>query len=234
MEEDDFLWECAFKQEKKDRLWIIPDKEEFQLDDHPFIHQEYQIIETIEANKNESNEIKVVVKANSGDGVFDIIGGEVWEASLLLSSYLFLNKERYISVSSNFLELGSGIGLPSFILTNLLLHETRNCRLSQQQQLEQPLITLTDYESNLLENLRTIIERRYHHTRIKRQDFDEDEEEEYRPNGKLKISVSSLDWSKIAQNPHQHLLSRDDYDFLIGSALCYAPYHSQCLLEVVK
>ena len=52
-----------------------------------------------------------------GDGVMDVIGGEVWEASLLLCAYISMHRKDFLG--RRVMEMGSGIGLPSFLLIEL-------------------------------------------------------------------------------------------------------------------
>ena len=58
------------------------------------------------------NKVCVRIQEFCGDGVFSAVGGEVWEASLLLCADMIHNAVDYEGSSA--LELGAGVGLPSF------------------------------------------------------------------------------------------------------------------------
>jgi hypothetical protein len=220
MGDDEFLWDCAFIHEKKDRLWIIPDKDEFNLEQQKFVYHEYDVSSLkFEANewKGNDNCFEVTVIEKRENGIMDIIGGEVWEAAILLSSYLLLNRPNFVASNINILELGCGVGLPSFLLANMSVRNN-----SDTDDRSAPLYTFTDYEASLLSNLLTIIEKNY--SRCKKSE-----------NPNLKFSVASLDWSKCGHSMETSpSLNPNLYSFVIGSALCYAPYHAKCLLDVVQ
>jgi hypothetical protein len=267
---DDFLWDCAFINENKDRLWIIPDEEDFHLNEQEEIYQEYLVISTkydISCKWNGGHMVKVTEK-RLNNGVLDIIGGEVWEASLLLSSFLILNSSKFLD-GSNILELGSGVGLPSFLLTNMKLAHQLTTSLDSPS-----MITITDYESSLLKNLSSTIEMNYNCTEVN------DEEDvdfkfhlsndcnslngnvSHRSIGSLlQMNVCSLDWTKFQPilplafcfsdqefdncspaisteqfgifHPDHPVLQCDNYDYVIGSALCYASFHAKALFNSI-
>jgi hypothetical protein len=227
MNMDDFLWESAFMKGEKDRQWIIPDKEELSLVSEMKIYSEYDIYARKSADiLMDANCTTVKVLEKRENGIMDIIGGEVWEASLLLSSFIVLNQQSMVSSEVNILELGCGVGLPSFLLANLYLEllstSLANC----------PTYMLTDYESSLLNNLQTIVNRSYLFIDTATDSFTS-------ASPKLKLCISSLDWNQCGEKENQFensnpLLHPDHYSYLIGSALCYAPFHAHCLLNVVK
>jgi hypothetical protein len=212
---------------EKDRQWIIPDKEELSLGSETKIYSEYDIYARKSADillDSDYTTVKVLEKRENG--IMDIIGGEVWEASLLLSSFIVLNQERVVSSEVNILELGCGVGLPSFLLANLFLE------LFSTSLTNYPTYMLTDYESSLLNNLQTIVNRSYLFNDITSDGFTS-------ASPKLKLCISSLDWNQCDEKKNQFenrvsLLHPDHYSYLIGSALCYAPFHTHCLLNVVK
>lgn len=80
-------------------------------------------------------ELVLRLREVNGDGVMSGVGGDVWCAALLLSTWLLANPEvvRWLSV----LELGSGLGLCGIAAGYLAR-----------------TVTLTDYVDELLENLR--------------------------------------------------------------------------------
>jgi len=82
------------------------------------------------------------------DGVFNVVGLEVWEAALLLCAYLHKSP-----IQGRVLELGSGVGLPGFYLSTCKddedLDEDRQGNRAQGVS----QVIATDYESQILSNL---------------------------------------------------------------------------------
>jgi hypothetical protein len=267
MEGDDFLWECAFTRTVKDRLWIIPDKEELNLhyevssNSFPSRLKEYPIEglskepSSVKALKNhlQRRYVSVKVMEERGEGILDIIGGEVWEAALLLSSYIYLNRDLYLDSqeSINILELGCGVALPSFLLANLHLQRTLDNKSNTISDLR---LVLSDYEADLLINLDRIVTKSYSIKSAKAKDedlTDEDGfgelpivEQEAQPAtpANLRLAVAALDWANFSSDSVERpgvsslpeTMKHGYFDFLYGSALCYAPYHGQCLADVVE
>jgi hypothetical protein len=223
---DDFLWDCAFSKDLKDRKWIIPDREELTLEmskdqSHFYTHN---IVNSID-KETENYQIKVL-ETRKFQGVFDIIGGEVWEASLLLCSYLLLHQESFLLSDMNILELGSGMGLPSYLLLNMALR--------QRSRVERALITMTDYEPPLIENLRHVTETCY---KSQTSDTSDSPSEEA---STMQLAIGKLDWSDFeGENiddiiPSDSSAYCDNFNYVIGSALCYATFHANALFHVIK
>ena len=239
MENSDFLWDCAFIHEKKDRQWIIPDQEDFLVQDSrkQFVCEAYDIwgSKFDDQNTITSTGTSVrVLETRKYQGVLDIIGGEVWEAALLLSSYLFLNQDKFVRYGTNLLELGSGIGLPSLLLTNLYLQESlceRSVKLDLNDTGPRLFLTLSDFESSLLLNLQTIIEQNY---QLKRTTSSITLPNVEFGNRNIKLNVLRLDWTEFPLSEDCNSVTSVNYDYVIGSALCYAPFHADCLSRVIQ
>lgn len=92
-------------------------------------------------------------------GVMSTIGGEIWEASLLLCAYIVLNRDHMLYSLLNqcdcepknveVLELGSGVGLPGLLVASLL----QNWCMDTSNPHADINITLTDFDDSLLRNL---------------------------------------------------------------------------------
>lgn len=268
----DFLWESALEPQGKDRLWIIPDREDLfpynrtKEDGKTFDYTTILEKNSLEDNLGELIEVNIVEE--KGQGVMDLIGGEVWEAALLLCSYILLQKDKFLLEINSILELGAGVGLPSFLLTKLLQSQHHmNTSLHR--------ISVTDNDDVLLDNLKTTIQHFYDtqlSTSIALSQAPQTTDNTKIDKNYLSLQVCQLDWGIFERpvskesdflfnetcdaledtlHPHQTpsssavssfeyiedilspLLYHDQYDLLIGSALCYAPYHA-CLADLLK
>ena len=154
-------------------------------------------------------------------GILDLFGGEVWEASLLLSAYLIKYKAKY--VNKRVLELGSGIGLPGLLLAELMLLKDSNSSSRS--------ITLSDNDPRVIVNLSDAI--------ISQFSISGTCHETNNNNPNLELNVKLLDWRIFDDDLHQasfhgnSLAKNLDYDYIIGSALRYLPYHA-CLANLIK
>ena len=59
------------------------------------------------------------------------VGSETWEASLILSAWLYLNRNDYLKNKCNVMELGAGVGLPSIMLLKQFLNYKFDSRIRQ-------------------------------------------------------------------------------------------------------
>jgi len=117
---DDFLWDCALQSQNSSRLDIVPDYEDdmrhFCVDNerNADLGATFQLSTT---NRSEQQEINICITESRGNGVLDIIGGELWEGSLLLCVYILQHQQVFLR--PDVLELGSGVGLPGLLLAQL-------------------------------------------------------------------------------------------------------------------
>ncbi len=288
MNSDDFLWECAFQSQGKDRLWIIPDRDDLFVQQRDGLLSEQRILETMYliprgTSTSNSNVMNIRIVEQRGQGVCDVIGGEVWEAALLLSAFLlmtFWSERNNVSKPIRFLELGSGVGLPSLLLARLQqqLNDYRDDDLSSCPLWIQT-IAMTDFDPQLVGNLIKAVQiqlpvssdnepivgfhgddqclttklcvgtldweifstskdkasNEFVNVYIEESDDDfmnDSVESESNDviSGNEKLSI--LDINAIEQRIPK-TLHNDQFDILIGSALCYAPYHSNCLASLV-
>ena len=201
--DDDWLWECAFQQEESRTVaaqtkFLVPDWEE---EAHHYIsskgHQLHHTVKVCSHNHTSSiTDIDIRVVEIRGNGVLDTIGGEVWEASLLLCAYILLNPQIFLSVST--LELGSGLGLPAFLineLRSLLLHlhpvctsTTSSSSTACDQQGKRTC--LTDNDPRCIDTLIATMKSRYD------VDHNDNDEESSMPSANhCYLSVATLDWN---------------------------------------
>lgn len=237
MEEDDFLWECALlPSDANSTQFLVPG-----LLDEPknFLPNEKLLKCSTFLPDRSGDDLKmktlsIAVVEIRGNGVLDTVGGEIWEASLLLCAYILHHPLLFIHTSV--LELGSGLGLPGFLTAEL------QSLVSSNHERE---VCLSDNDPRCVENLINLVQRRYASNLI--HSSNESEEIGFRS----QLSAIDLDWSAYVKQPslqsgvvndevaislsdsNESILSNQRFQVLMGSALCYSPYHI-CLADTVK
>lgn len=149
-----------------------------------------------ESTKRPMSKIHINVREQRSEGVFDLIGGETWEAAFILSAFILKNPMLFIRKTC--LELGSGVGLPSLLLIALKLRDLDGLGS----------VILTDYEELLLENLYSSLTSQF--------------EECSMIDGGLNVRIESLDWL----SKDDTLPALGSTDIVMGSALVYQPDHA--------
>jgi hypothetical protein len=205
-EEEDFLWSCAFFSNPKDRLYIIPDGVDLDLAQNTTTFGSNTFLCAFQS-VTEIGDIKVNVTEERGHGVIDIIGGEVWEAALLLCGYIMKHLDSFLQ-SNTVLELGSGAGLPALLLVHLASRHDHTATALQR-------VLLSDYDLRVLHNLIHSINHNWA-TNITIES----------PGAALAVQVMYLDWN-CAQYPM-------NVNKAMGAALCYAPAHAVLLERVIR
>lgn len=232
-DQDDFLWNCALENSVEERKWCVPDYED---EAHHFLggikdeHCTIEITDQVQhrgdswIDTNVDNEVVIGVVEIRGNGVLDMIGGEVWEASLILCAYIIQNPCLFLHHSV--LELGSGLGLPAFLIAELRTKVIKGYH-SRTQYIGKRTC-LTDNDPRCIETLINSIQTRR-----------SDNSDPSLSKGCLVsqlISVAMLDWSMYTDPPTvslDHPLHQSHYGVLFGSALVYSPYHT-CLADTIK
>ena len=259
MDDDDFLWECALLERNGDSThFMVPGildepKNFLKMDPTPL--ESYTTSRPCRADEVlESIVLSISVTEIRGNGVLDTIGGEIWEACLLLSAYILLHPQSFMM--SSVLELGSGLGLPGLLVAELqsLIH----CQFGRE-------VCLSDNDPRCVESLVQLIQRRYdisvhEDCRMSLTDSDLIRKGSCRNS----LSVIDLDWSSyvptsssssssavLTEDFTEHeeldiltcaathfkldhkLVDRGRFEVLMGSALCYSPYHI-CLADTLK
>jgi hypothetical protein len=225
MADDDLFWQIAMAHESgTDTTWLVPNDVELLPDDNglePF-HRvlDADLYAPPSAADDEIHSVyfqELLLEA----GVMSKIGGEVWEASLLLCAYIFLHRDRLFSAlpgsgclgDFRAMELGSGIGLPGVLVASLLRHRCSKVNAH---------VTLTDFDNSLLENLCT---------NAILNGFKAVGETcgVASSSSRITLSVDYLNWFDFKTAPSvpiEALWKRDSVDIMFGSALVYSPSHS--------
>ena len=260
MDDDDFLWQCALLEKACDSTqFLVPgvlDEPKKFLTSHK--HSEQLSFSVVLPRRFdapvEDFEISVGVIEIRGNGVLDTIGGEIWEASLLLCAYILLHPNQFIH--NSVLELGSGLGLPGLLIAEL----RSSVRSSNERE-----ICLSDNDPRCVENLADLIHRRYGDT-VNEDDIAREITQSQPLDNcsflKNCCSVVDLDWTSYistvsssvttdtctahgsslsvtgnalenAVTERECLLDGQRFQYIIGSALCYSPYHV-CLADTVR
>jgi len=161
--EDDLFWQIALSHDTgaTDTTWLVPNEEELVPDSNgpdPFRRSLSAKIASSATRAEERVYTVLFQELLLESGVMSRIGGEVWEASLLLCAYILLYRDRVVdhlarsaagSASINVLELGSGVGLPGLLVALLL----RGTTVENASTVSDITVSLTDFDDNLLENL---------------------------------------------------------------------------------
>ena len=271
--EDDFLWKCALQVEQAstldDRSWIVPEYEDdmshfgaqLALDDSNIcldIRTEYldaKVSSSWLNSSSESDEIKVSIIESRGNGVLDVIGGELWEASLLLCAYIVLNIDKFYG--NRVLELGSGVGLPGLLLGKLMSKQLRHHRnVGTSFPGDAMGITMSDNDSRVLAALCDAVRQQFNILPEAGPDIAVDlagDRSQKPSQGEgINLKVVKLDWVQFLVTSTQ--IDRDediqaditqtadsrneksihDVDIIIGSALCYARHHAEALAALIR
>lgn len=205
--ETDFLWQCALGDHKSYTLdEITPGREDSPTQ---FLEEEelkfYPVSLKISNNvttHHDAGIVKVIVREIRDFGVLDTIGGEVWEASIILASYFVLYPNTWSNFNM-FLELGCGVGLPSLVLCNLLLAVKDKCHERH--------IIISDNDVRVLNNMKRSIEDQFFISTS---------------SDSINSHVLKIDWNDFKdENFVPNLPPSSDYIFAFGAALCYSSYH---------
>lgn len=209
-EETDFLWRCALTEQnhRYELEDITPDREDSptQFIESVFDPLSMEIEGNVKYNNPET--LEVIVREIREYGVLDTIGGEVWEASIILSSYFLLYPTTLYNFHT-FLELGCGVSLPSLVLCNMLLKN--KCGKKH--------IIVSDNDARILNNVVSILKAQFSTSQISLESSINN----------IQFHVLPIDWNDFQdENFDLKFLPSSNSIFLYGAALCYSPYH--CVL----
>lgn len=112
---DDFLWSCALNHctLREDTTWLAP--RIYATQNAALFEAKSFDIKSIPGSERNEKEYSFSLNEIRELGILDVIGGECWEASYLLSAYL-TSPEFEDAQCLTTLELGAGLGLPSLLL----------------------------------------------------------------------------------------------------------------------
>ena len=250
--DDDLFWQIACDRNiGTDTTWIVPNDDDLIIETNrsvPFsrtLHKGHS-----HCDCSYSVNFQEVIQSS---GVLSKIGGEVWEASLLLCAYLVLNEDHILnkvfknSINPCLMELGSGVGLPGLLMAELVARRyvlgslyssvllIKNCvtyrLVNTKSSCDRAAIVLTDFDNDLLENLCSNGELNEFIPRCAQNGGDASgglSSPDSVP-VPLSLEVQYLNWfdyynaSEVHSTLHSHW--RGAVDFMFGSALVYSPSH---------
>ena len=167
--------------------------------------------------QNLGTHVDIPIRETRGEGVFDSIGGELWEAALLLCVQIIdeIHKGNTFILEGSALELGSGVGLGGFFL--LRLKVSMLCDVGE--------FCLTDFDHHVLKNLASSL-----HEMQESELFCVPETADTK---EVRAFVHKLDWFNINDSS-----LRDDlchrFDYVFGSALVYNHDMALALVEICE
>ena len=177
---------------------------------------------------NDNEAIDVFVGEMKNDGCMSEVGGEVWDASILLCCYILLNQKTFLTASV--LELGAGLGVPGLLLATLKLRCSDMHKRISKVPLRIGSVCLTDYDGQILDNIvRCLFEQFHSSYEIKYQSlFNTCVDSETLDD--ICMTVKQLDWTSELYNidcmstpseDHVEIRQRSNetHDVLIGSEL---------------
>ncbi len=207
-EETDFLWRCALFTDHSHRHElqdITPDRNDSPTQFFESVFDPLSLEIENNAKYNIVETLEVMVREIREYGVLDTIGGEVWEASIILSSYFLLYPTK-LNNFQTFLELGCGVGLPSLVLCNMLL---KNRCVKKH-------VIVSDNDARILNNMVNIVKAQFTTSHILLESSVNN----------IQFHVLPIDWNDFRdENFDLKFLPSSDSLFLYGAALCYSPYH---------
>jgi hypothetical protein len=203
MELGELFWELQTQQYEN-----MNEYQKSNLNDEPFDDLILEIPSLSLLTLPQHQDICLQIHELNENGIMNPIGGELWEASLLLCS-LILRNDHYFSKSS-VLELGSGVGIPSILLLIMKQRYLQNA-----PNYSCGSIYLTDYDEEVLNNLKNIVTSQFPGIRDITMNPDSS-------SSSLKAQLKKLDWNDfIDENACCHQKALPCCDVLIGSELVY-------------
>lgn len=266
MNDSDFLWDCALNADPiHERKFLMPEHSDEARNFSDVEFEDTELVVDRDINKDSGavgnsadiidsvDGIVVDILEARGDGVMDIIGGELWESSVLLSCYLINNIKGYCQQST--LELGCGVALPSLLLTKLALlandqqslfnvtvSDSTNTDCVEESYLtscgsirSDTIVTMTDNDAVVMDSVRLSI---INNCFVVAEGVPNNNTCNHVINNtNVLIRLKLLDWN--VYDPNSRFYSGEDaskvgrVDRIIGSALCYSPYHV-CLAYLIR
>ena len=223
-----------------DEFWSVAmnggDAVLFDEDDFDFDGTTERTIRTL-ALESDFRPLVLRLRQNQKDGCLSDVSGDVWDASLLLASFLYgTNEGRQLCYDACFathsapieggiLELGSGLGLSGMAAAAAAVAVTtlhkRHTRSVDKEHLASRVV-LTDLDDkNIISLLRKNVECNLSNIR---EDSD------------LSVTVQPCDWLNVASsrgNSVNNSHPRGTFNLIIGSALIYTPDHAAACAETV-
>ena len=224
--EEDPFWDCALAEESEvsARAFLSPDEEEEAVrqgaawTSSEFCAPPPQVLR-IPSATGEGRVPITVLPMPEEDGVFSVVGGELWDAAILFAHWSSTSRGRELLAGSRLLELGSGLGLAGLAAGHPELGAASS-------------VHLTDFQQPLLDNLQRTCEQavgKFEVTRLDWNDFNQTDNGD--GNGEDDNEESPQRQQPLS--PHPHPLLSDTFDLVVGAALIYAPHLGRAVAQVL-
>ena len=162
-----------------------------------------------------SSDFLVYLGERKNEGCLSDIGGVMWDASILLCSFILTKRDMFVERSV--LEIGAGVGVPGLLISSLKQQHIDKHPASQKLI---GCVCLTDYDYDVLNNLVQNV----HHQ------FDGFDilpwfPQTQRSNNQLHIAIKALDWThQVSESKECDISNYDPVpDVIMGSELIYLP-----------
>lgn len=231
---DDEFWSVAMT--NGGDAFLLQDDDDDDEDD--FDGTTERTFTTLAPGTSDLRPLVLRLRQNHKDGCLSDVSGDVWDASLLLASFLYgTNEGRQLCYDACFathsapieggiLELGSGLGLSGLAAAAaaaaVAILNKRHTRSVDKEHLASRVV-LTDLDDkNIISLLRKNVECNLSNIR---EDSD------------LSVTVQPCDWLNVASsrgNSVNNSHPRGTFNLIIGSALIYIPDHAAACAETIS
>lgn len=242
IDDNDEFWSVAMN--GRDDYFLLQQEEEEDADDFDLTSCDIfeRTITTLATDTSDFRPLVLRLRQNNRDGCLSDVSGDIWDASLLLASFLYgTNEGQQLCYDACFrmqstqvdgggiLELGSGLGLSGIAAAAAAaavatLHK-RHTKDADKEQLTSRVVLTDLNDKNIISLLRKNVE-----CNLSKIGEDSD----------LSVTVQSCDWFNVASsranadNNSQPCVPTGTFNLIIGSALIYIPDHAVACAETVS
>ena len=239
--DDDFLWASALihRRDGDNRMDVIPDHEDDmsqfgKIGSHDgatdavaaMVPLSYMRYRRCVQDLSTSGGIEIEIVESRGCGVLDIIGGELWQGSLVLCAYLLMRVPRCRILQADVLELGSGVGLPAMLLIALkslfstVMHDNDNegeddekvgVRSVHMNDMCLGRVVLSDNDSRVIDNLRSAVSKQFEEQHSDTSDRGDDDVDDVFDvvassirSSYVPVAIHRLDWRHCMEVEYTH------------------------------
>ena len=236
-DDDDEFWSVAMNGREEHLLSDdVDDSDDFDVTSCETFER---TITTLAPDTSAFRPLVLRLRQNNKDGCLSDVSGDIWDASLMLASFLYgTNEGQQLCYDACFgmhstqvdgggiLELGSGLGLSGMAAAAAVatLHKRHTRDVDKEQLTSRVVLTDLD-DKNIISLLRKNVE-----CNLSKIGEDSD----------LSVTVQSCDWFNVASsrgnadNNSQPCVPTGTFNLIIGSALIYIPDHAVACAETVS
>ncbi len=235
VDDDDDFWSVALNGRDAHYLSIQDDEDDFDVTSCEII--ERTIATSAPDTSSDSRSLVLRIGQNNKDGCLSDVSGDLWDASLLLASFLYgTNEGRQLCYNACFgtasaevdgggiLELGSGLGLSGMAAAAAATAELHAEDVDDEQLTSR--VVLTDLDDK---EILSLLSKNVECNLSEIGDYCET----------LSVTVQPCDWFNVsnsrlnADNSCQPRCPTGTFNLIVGSALIYIPDHAIACAETV-